>query len=60
MTIRIKESTTYQDGKQYLDIACASTDTKPTDGVATGSVCMEADTGKRYIYDEASETWSEA
>ena len=60
MTIRIKDATTYSDGKVHLDIALASSDEKPTDGVATGSVCMEADTGKRYLFDETSGTWSEA
>ena len=58
MTIRIKDSTTYQDGKQNVDIALASTDTKPTD-VATGSTCVETDTGKHYVFDEDSGDWTE-
>lgn len=58
MTIRIKESTTYEDGKQYVELALTSDDTKPTDGIATGSTAMEADTGDTYMYDEDAQTWS--
>ena len=35
-----------------------STDTKPTEGVATGSSYVEVNTGKAYLYDEAS-GWTE-
>lgn len=58
MTIRIKDSTTYEDGKQNVDVALASTDTKPTD-VATGSTLVETDTGKSYVFDEDSAKWTE-
>lgn len=58
MTIRIKDSTTYEDGKQNVDVALASTDTKPTD-VATGSTMVETDTGKSYVFDEDSAKWTE-
>ena len=58
MTIRIKDSTTYADGKQNVYIALPSTDTKPTD-VATGSTCVEVDTGKHYVFDEDSGEWTE-
>ena len=46
----------YQQGQnvQYLEISCRSTDTKPTAGVATGSICVEVDTGKVFLYDETS------
>ena len=60
MTIRIKEATTYEDGKNYVEIALASTDTKPTDGIATGSVAIEVDTGDKYMFDESTSTWNKA
>ena len=41
-----------------VEIACLSTDTKPTDGIVTGSVAIEVDTGDVYLYDEASTTWN--
>lgn len=60
MTIRIKEATTYEDGTTYMELACASTDTKPVEGVATGSVAVEADTGDKYLFDEDGQEWHKA
>lgn len=57
--IRYKESTTYEDGKVHAELSLASTDAKPTDGIATGSVCVEANTGKTFLYDESTQTWNE-
>ena len=36
----------------YREYAVISTDTKPTEGIITGSLFMEADTGDVYVYDE--------
>ena len=46
----------YQQGQnvQYLEISGLSSDTKPTEGVATGSIFVEVDTGTVFFYDEAS------
>lgn len=41
----------------YIEGACASTDSKPIAGIATGSNLLEADTGDFYVYDEASTAW---
>lgn len=57
--IRIIESTTYEDGKQHLEAYCLSTDDKPTDSVATGSIIRTVDTGKTYAFDETISTWTE-
>lgn len=43
---------------RYLEIACVSTDTKPTENVATGSTAIEVDTGNFYLFDESSSTWT--
>ena len=49
----------FTDGKKYVEIACLSTDTKPTGGMVTGSLAMEVDTGDIYAYDETSTgTWT--
>ena len=40
-----------------VEIACLSTDDKPTAGIATGSILTEVDTGKVYFYNEAAATW---
>ena len=34
-----------------------STDTKPTEGVTTGSEFLEIDTGKRFCFDAENKTW---
>lgn len=43
----------------YVEVACLSRDTKPTDGIATGSLCIEVDTGKVYLYNSDGEAWVE-
>lgn len=45
------------DGKSLADIACLSTDTKPTAGISNGSLCLEIDTGDIYAFNEANTTW---
>ena len=44
--------------KYLVEVACLSTDTKPTDDVVTGSLAMEVDTGDIYAFDEVSEDWN--
>ena len=47
-----------------INYAGLSTDTKPTENLATGSMFLEIDvtnsTVKSYFFDEVSETWVEA
>ena len=43
----------------YVELACTSTDTKPTTGIVTGSKALEVDTGKTYAFDEESGDWEE-
>lgn len=47
----------YAQEKVMIEAVCLSTDTKPTDGIANGSVCLEMDTGDVYMFNEASSTW---
>ena len=47
------------DGKHYVEAAGLSTDSKPTEGLITGSKFTEVNTGKRFLFDEVSETWTE-
>lgn len=44
--------------KFICQIACLSTDTKPTADIVTGSIATEVDTGDVYLFDEASTTWN--
>jgi hypothetical protein len=41
------------------DLAGPASASKPTEGLANGSVFIETDTGKLYIYDETA-GWSQA
>lgn len=42
---------------RIVEIACNSGDTKPTEGLANGSTCIEVDTGDIYLWDEEGEEW---
>lgn len=62
--VRISKITDFYDSetnsaKQLVSVACLSTDTKPTVGIATGSDLTEVDTGTVYFFDEASGDWVE-
>ena len=49
-----------EDSKHYQDIheiRCLSTDTKPS--APNGSLCMEIDTGKVYMFDAEGGEWHE-
>lgn len=49
---------TAQNGNiRYIEIACTSAETKPTTGVAMGSIATEVDTGDIYMFNETSGTW---
>lgn len=47
------------DGKQYIEAAGLSTDTKPAAGIVTGSKFREVDTGKKYVFDEVQAVWND-
>lgn len=57
--VRITNETTYPANKRYIEAFGLSTDSKPTSGVITGSVFVEVDMGKAYLFNEASSTWVE-
>lgn len=47
----------YSEMRQMVEIACLSTDSKPTEGIANGSLCLEMDTGDIYAFNEAGSAW---
>lgn len=57
--VRILVDQVHVDGKNYKEIACLSTDTKPTDGIVTGSLALEVDTGDVYAFDEVGGEWDQ-
>lgn len=38
---------------------CLSTDDKPTEGVENGTVLLEMDTSKMFVYDKENAQWRE-
>ena len=50
-------SKTFTEGKKYVEIAGNSSETKPVDGIITGSKFKEVDTGKTFLFDESSNEW---
>lgn len=50
----------YDDGRWHKEFYGLSTDTKPTERLATGSLFIEVNTGDAYFFDEVSETWIKA
>lgn len=57
--MRINVTTAYADGKKQVEIYGTSSETKPTTGIAFGSVFIEVDTGKAFLFNEANSTWVE-
>lgn len=53
----VKESALVENNEQVLLISgmCKSTDTKPTTGIATGSIMVEVDTGDVFFFDETGD-----
>lgn len=39
------------EAQQLVEIACISTDTKPTNNIVAGSLALETDTGDIYAFD---------
>lgn len=46
-------------GLKYVTIYGTSSETKPTTGIITGSVFVEVDTGKAYLFNETTSAWVE-
>lgn len=45
------------NNKRYQELFGLSSDTKPTDHIATGSSFWEVDTQKLYMFNETSNSW---
>ena len=43
----------------YFEFAGLSTDTKPTEGIATGSIFTEVNTGKVFFFNSDAGAWVE-
>lgn len=45
--------------KEYVEVFCLSTDTKPTTDIINGSELIEVDTSKTYLFNEVAGDWVE-
>ena len=54
-----KKSVYVGNEKCLVEPACLSTDSKPTTGIANGSICIEMNTGKIFMFNEAGSAWVE-
>ena len=57
--VRIIEKKLQNDDINYYEFSGLSTDDKPTQNIATGSVFVEVNTGKVFLFDEESGEWIE-
>ena len=58
--VRIIVDRQFTDSLRYIEAAGLSTDIKPAGTIVTGSLFLEADTGKVFVYDETGNgTWTE-
>ena len=57
--IRATVERVFTADKKYVELFGLSTDSKPTAGIVTGSVFVEVDTGKAYLFNETASAWVE-
>lgn len=61
ITYNVTDYEIREGGAKVQEISgfCLSSDTKPTAGIANGSILTEMNTGKIYMYNEAGKAWVE-
>lgn len=57
--MRITEQTPVSDELSIVTIYGTSSETKPTTGIAFGSVFIEVDSGKAFLFNESASAWVE-
>lgn len=55
----VNKAVAYGKDTVLVEAVCLSSDAKPTSGIANGSICIEMNTGKIYMYNEAGTAWVE-
>lgn len=55
--VRITSERQFDENKKIIEASGLSTDTKPADGIVTGSLFLEVDTGDVYAFDEVGAEW---
>ena len=57
--MRIVTETPFEGNKKYCEIYGLSTESKPTDNLIMGSVFIEVNTGKAFLFNETAGSWVE-
>jgi hypothetical protein len=52
-------TTDFEQAKPCITAFGLSTDVKPSSDIATGSVFIEVDTGKAFLFNESTSAWVE-
>lgn len=55
--VRFEKEDGVVTGIYYYEIACDSSETKPTENIADGSIITETDTGNVYFFNEKTGSW---
>lgn len=55
----ISDVTIDSNGKRYVTIFGTSSESKPTQQITMGSVFVEVDTGKAFLFNETTSAWVE-
>jgi hypothetical protein len=61
ITYNVTDYEIREGGEKVQEISgfCLSSDTKPTSGIANGSILTEMNTGKVFLFNEAGKAWVE-
>ena len=61
ITYNVTDYEIREGGAKVQEISgfCLSSDTKPTAGIANGSILTEMNTGKVFLFNEAGKAWVE-
>ena len=57
--MRIVSEKLFDSNNKYVEIYCTSSESKPTTGIIMGSVAIEVDTGKAFLFNETTSSWVE-
>lgn len=49
----------FSDNKKYVELYGTSSESKPTTGIVMGSVFVEVNTGKVFLFNEDASAWVE-
>ena len=55
----VNDADEFTSAKYYVELACDSSETKPTEMISDGSIALETNTGKMFVFNEKTSAWIE-